>query len=69
MNISAGRPKVTHDPGRRLLQRLCRGRISHAPDFRKENDLHRARFTVFFFAGLMGLTLWAMQDFPAGTTH
>jgi caa(3)-type oxidase subunit IV len=26
-------------------------------------------FTVFFFAGLLGLTLWAMQDFPVGTTH
>lgn len=27
-------------------------------------------FTVFFFIGLMGLTLYAMQDFPAGTiTH
>jgi lipopolysaccharide export LptBFGC system permease protein LptF len=26
-------------------------------------------FTVFFFAGLMGLTLYAMQDFPSGTTH
>ena len=27
-------------------------------------------FTVFFFAGLMGLTIYAMQDFPAGTvTH
>jgi len=26
-------------------------------------------FTVFFFTGLMGLTVWAMQDFPAGTTH
>jgi len=26
-------------------------------------------FTVFFFAGLLGLTVWAMQDFPAGTTH
>jgi caa(3)-type oxidase subunit IV len=26
-------------------------------------------FTVFFFIGLMGLTLWAMHDFPAGTTH
>ena len=27
-------------------------------------------FTVFFFAGLMGLTLWAMHDFPIGTaTH
>jgi hypothetical protein len=25
-------------------------------------------FTVFFFAGLVGLTLWAMQDFPVGTT-
>jgi FtsH-binding integral membrane protein len=24
-------------------------------------------FTVFFFAGLMGLTLYAMQDFPSGT--
>jgi caa(3)-type oxidase subunit IV len=24
-------------------------------------------FTVFFFAGLMGLTLWAMNDFPTGT--
>jgi caa(3)-type oxidase subunit IV len=24
-------------------------------------------FTVFFFAGLMGLTLWAMHDFPSGT--
>ena len=24
-------------------------------------------FTVFFFAGLVGLTLWAMQDFPVGT--
>jgi len=24
-------------------------------------------FTVFFFAGLMGLTLWAMSDFPLGT--
>jgi caa(3)-type oxidase subunit IV len=24
-------------------------------------------FTVFFFAGLMGLTLWAMNDFPLGT--
>jgi caa(3)-type oxidase subunit IV len=26
-------------------------------------------FTVFFFAGLMGLTVYAMQDFPSGTTH
>jgi len=27
-------------------------------------------FTVCFFAGLMGLTLWAMGDFPLGTvTH
>ncbi|HSY09447.1 MAG TPA: hypothetical protein VK840_00885 [Candidatus Dormibacteraeota bacterium] len=26
-------------------------------------------FTVFFFAGLMGLTLYAMHDFPTGTTH
>jgi|SRR5665213_1851130 len=26
-------------------------------------------FTVFFFAGLMGLTIYAMNDFPAGTTH
>ena len=25
--------------------------------------------TVFLFAGLMGLTLWAMHDFPAGTEH
>src|SRR5882672_12865566 len=24
-------------------------------------------FTVFFFAGLMGLTVWAMNDFPTGT--
>ncbi len=24
-------------------------------------------FTVFFFAGLMGLTVWAMHDFPTGT--
>ena len=26
-------------------------------------------FTVCFFISLMGLTLWAMQDFPVGTTH
>ena len=27
-------------------------------------------FTVFFFAGLMGLTIWAMNGFPPGTaTH
>ena len=25
-------------------------------------------FTVFFFAGLMGLTIWAMHDMPTGTT-
>jgi caa(3)-type oxidase subunit IV len=24
-------------------------------------------FTIFFFAGLMGLTVYAMQDFPSGT--
>jgi caa(3)-type oxidase subunit IV len=24
-------------------------------------------FTVFFFIGLMGLTVWAMNDFPTGT--
>ena len=24
-------------------------------------------FTVFFFAGLLGLTLYAMNDFPSGT--
>lgn len=24
-------------------------------------------FTVFFFTGLMGLTMWAMGDFPVGT--
>lgn len=24
-------------------------------------------FTIFFFAGLMGLTVYAMQDFPTGT--
>lgn len=27
-------------------------------------------FTVFFFAGLIGLTMWAMNDFPPTTsTH
>jgi len=26
-------------------------------------------FTVFFAAAMMWLTLYAMQDFPAGTTH
>jgi|SRR5882724_1146819 len=26
-------------------------------------------FTVMFVAGLFWLTLYAMQDFPAGTTH
>jgi caa(3)-type oxidase subunit IV len=26
-------------------------------------------FTVFFFAGLMGLTLWAMNNFPSGTVE
>jgi caa(3)-type oxidase subunit IV len=26
-------------------------------------------FTVCFFAGLLGLTVWATQDFPVGTTH
>lgn len=26
-------------------------------------------FTVFFFAGLMTLTVYAMNDFPSGTTH
>lgn len=25
-------------------------------------------FTLFFFAGLAGLTIWAMHDFPVGTT-
>ena len=25
-------------------------------------------FTVFFFIGLAGLTIWAMHDFPVGTT-
>ena len=25
-------------------------------------------FTVFFFTGLAGLTIWAMHDFPVGTT-
>jgi len=25
-------------------------------------------FTVFFFAGLLGLTLYAMNDFPIGTS-
>ena len=25
-------------------------------------------FTVFFFIGLFGLTMWAMQNFPSGTT-
>jgi len=25
--------------------------------------------TGFFFAGLMGLTIWAMHDFPEGTEH
>ena len=24
-------------------------------------------FTVFFFIGLVGLTMWAMNDFPPGT--
>jgi caa(3)-type oxidase subunit IV len=26
-------------------------------------------FTVFFFAGLMGLTIWAMHDMPLGSSH
>jgi heme/copper-type cytochrome/quinol oxidase subunit 4 len=26
-------------------------------------------FTVFFFAGLMGLTIYAMQDMPRGTIY
>ena len=25
-------------------------------------------FTICFFVGLLGLTLWAMQDFPVGTS-
>jgi len=25
-------------------------------------------FTAFFFAGLMGLTVWAMHDMPPGTS-
>lgn len=25
-------------------------------------------FTLFFFIGLAGLTIWAMNDFPVGTT-
>jgi len=25
-------------------------------------------FTIFFFAGLMGLTIYAMHDMPTGTT-
>lgn len=25
--------------------------------------------TVFFFAGLMGLTIWAMHDYPEGTQN
>ena len=24
-------------------------------------------FTVFFFIGLLGLTIWASNDFPPGT--
>lgn len=26
-------------------------------------------FTIFFFAGLMGLTIWAMHDQPLGSSH
>ena len=26
-------------------------------------------FTIFFFAGLMGLTIWAMHDMPLGSSH
>jgi caa(3)-type oxidase subunit IV len=26
-------------------------------------------FTVFFFTGLMALTVWAMNDFPTGTMN
>lgn len=26
-------------------------------------------FTVIFFIGLMGLTIWAMHDTPLGTSH
>ncbi|MEJ0091046.1 MAG: hypothetical protein WDM80_15050 [Limisphaerales bacterium] len=26
-------------------------------------------FTLFFFAGLVGLTMWAMHDLPAGSSH
>ena len=26
-------------------------------------------FTVFFFAGLMSLTIWAMHDMPIGSSH
>jgi heme/copper-type cytochrome/quinol oxidase subunit 4 len=26
-------------------------------------------FTVIFAVGLLGLTIWATQDFPPGTTH
>jgi caa(3)-type oxidase subunit IV len=26
-------------------------------------------FTVFFFAGLLGLTIWAMHDMPVGSSH
>ena len=26
-------------------------------------------FTVFFFIGLMGLTLWATNGFPPGTVN
>ena len=26
-------------------------------------------FTLFFFAGLMGLTIWATHDMPVGSSH
>jgi hypothetical protein len=26
-------------------------------------------FTALFFVSLLGLTVYAMHDFPAGTTH
>ena len=38
------------DSGRRLRQRLCRRRLSHALDFREEDDLHRCSPSPCFFS-------------------
>ncbi len=63
---AAAEPRACHRPcpRGRVRERHAGGGLPDAPVSEKKTIYAVLAFTAFFFAGLMGLTLWAANDVP-----